>query len=171
LLLLTLLSRHARVRGMILELRNKAIAIRHDSVDRTMLVQSELSRWANDVHDTIQDRMGDGDETAPNRKTPIPLCHRTILSIMHHESLIVLNRPLLASKSKNPTSNAALQACIAASRAILDTIATHRTESTDQSVKDSIMVWPQLTWSVWMSSFILTYAALEGVTTIMSARR
>lgn len=157
---------------MILELRNKTIAIRHESVDRTMLVQSELSRWANDVHDIIQDRMESGDELSPNGTTPIPPCHRTLLSIMQHESLIALNRPLLASKSKTPTSHAALQACIASSRAILDTITTHRnTQSTDQSNQDSIMVWPQLTWSVWMSSFILTYAALEGVTTTVSARR
>lgn len=31
-----------------------------------------------------------------------------------------------------------------------------------------LVVWPLLTWSVWMSCFILAYAALEGVTTASS---
>lgn len=167
-LLLTLLAKHARIRGLILELRHKSIAIRHDTMDRAMLVQSELAKWANDVHEKTETAEFENQEDHATKS--MPASHRTLLSIMHHESIITLNRPLLASHIKTPASQAALQACISASRSLIDTIITKDPQRSEIS-SHNIMVWPLLTWSVWMSCFILAYAALEGETTISSAQK
>lgn len=161
---------------MILELRHKSVHVRQDSVDRALYVQSRLTRWANEVHEIVT---GEGAEDAyeslegPRGKhdDPISPFYRTLLLILQHESTIALNRPLLAKKPATSASQAALQACIGASRAIIETIdKTHITNKDDIALA-TIVVWPLLTWSVWMSSFILTYASLEGVTSVSSAQK
>ncbi|KAH8660245.1 fungal-specific transcription factor domain-containing protein [Xylariales sp. PMI_506] len=173
--LLSLLSDHARLRGMILELRNKNLAIRNDTIDRAMLVQSELTRWTNLLNDdALGDDMDDEDDETllipQDQPNATPAAHKSLLLILQHEATIALNRPLLASKSSSPTSRAALQTCIGASRAIIDTIISAQNQQAAES-DQNIMVWPLLTWSVWMSCFILVFAALEEVTTIPSAFR
>lgn len=177
--LLTLLSKHAQIRGMILELRHKSLHVRQDSVERALRVQSRLTGWANEVHEAV---MGEGaddeDESldspeAPRAKGHGPMSpfYRTLLLVLQHESTIALNRPLLAKKPGTPASQAALQACIGASRAVLETIESPHLTTKDGTSSTTIVVWPLLTWSVWMSCFILTYAALEGVTSISSAQK
>ncbi|KAK7742974.1 hypothetical protein SLS63_000542 [Diaporthe eres] len=126
--LLTLLSKHAQIRGMILELRHKSLHVRQDTLDRSLHVQSKLTRWTNDVHDALtgdhtddEDQPGHAEAAQPgNERTP-PL-YNSLLLVLQHESTIALNRPLLAKTPRTSASQAALEACIGASRAILETI-------------------------------------------------
>ncbi len=179
---LALLSKHSCLRGMILELRKKTLTVRHDTLDRSLLVQAQLSKWVNDVHDAMESSTSQADEIPGGPPAdaetgyPCSISHKALLDILHHESIITLNRPLLASSPTTPASQAALQACISASRSVIDTIRTaqvlcHENETDSSRSLHNIMVWPLLTWSVWMSCFVLAYAALMGVTTVLSAQR
>lgn len=175
--LLTLLSKHAQIRGMILELRHKSLHVRQDTLDRSLHVQSKLTRWTNDVHDALtgdhtddEDQPGHAVAGQPGDERTPPSYH-SLLLVLQHESTIALNRPLLAKTPRTSASQAALEACIGASRAILETIGNQQFSHTGHSSSAAVMVWPLLTWSVWMSCFILSYAALEGVTSVSSALR
>ncbi|KAG8168190.1 hypothetical protein KVR01_003879 [Diaporthe batatas] len=178
--LLTLLSKHAQIRGMILELRHKSLHVRQDTLDRSLLVQSKLTRWTNVVHESYESLTGeqtdDEDQPGPvaagqsgvDRTAPL---YHPLLLILQHESTIALNRPLLAKTPRTSASQAALEACIGASRGILETVSDQQSDCAGRAFSAALMVWPLLTWSVWMSCFILSYAALEGVTSISSALR
>lgn len=182
--LFTLLAKHARLRGMILELRHKSIHVRQDSIERALNVQSELIGWSNEVHDLIvngesNSEESDGQEpessSAHGREFVSPL-YKTLLLVLQHESTITLNRPLLAQRPMTSASQAALQACIHASRAIIEAVddqqgLSQNTTRDTNATSMLLVVWPLLTWSVWMSCFILTYAGLEGVTSVASAQR
>ncbi|KAK6222014.1 hypothetical protein LQW54_001237 [Pestalotiopsis sp. IQ-011] len=171
LLFMTLFAKHARLRGLILELRNKSIAARHDTVDRAMHVQSELAKWANEVHERSESRLEFEDESSISSDSAhLSSFHGAFLMIMYHESIINLNRPLLASDIKSPASRAALQACISASRALIDAIISNDPRQ-NRTSGQNVLLYPFMTWSVWMSCFILTYAALEGETTLSSAQK
>lgn len=176
-----MLSKHAQLRGMILELRHKSLHVRRDTTDRALSVQSKLSGWANDVHEFAMadetDDEGDAHDrnTARNGGSIAPL-FATLMSVLEHESTIALNRPLLAKKPATSASQAALQACIHASRAILETLDNRQLSSRNwhsegTAPMQGLMTWPLMTWSVWMSCFILAFAALEGVTSASSAQR
>lgn len=163
LVLLGHLSKHARIRGLILELRNKSIASRHDTAEQTSYVQAELAKWSNEVHDLIEDDyfLADQDSSSisPN--------HRLYLLLLKHESTIALNRPMMTSDPRNPSYAAALQECIFAAKSILGTLRKHHIQFkvADGGAGDVLsqpMLWPSFTWAVWISSFILVYAAFEG---------
>lgn len=176
-----MLSKHAQLRGMILELRHKSLHIRQDTIERALDVQSKLTGWANEVHDIAMadqsdEEYGVSDRSITGRNGPISPLHRALLSILQHESTIALNRPLLAKKPATSASQAALQACIHASRAIIETlddrqILSHEGTTDETAPMQALVAWPLMTWSVWMSCFILTFAALEGVTSPSSAKR
>lgn len=160
---------------MILELRHKSLHVRQDSLDRSLHVQSKLTRWTNDVHDALtddhtddEDQQGQPSAGQPKNERTRPL-YNSLLLVLQHESTIALNRPLLAKTPRTSASQAALEACIGSSRAILETIGNLQMSHSGQASSAAVMVWPLLTWSVWMSCFILSYAALEGVTSISSA--
>lgn len=164
---------------MILELRHKSIHVRQDSAERALHVQSVLTRWANEIHEVVTgDESGDEDDAQVPPESPrgkydghISPSYRTLLLILQHESTIALNRPLLAKKPATSASQAALQACISSSRAVLETIDSAYLTKRNGTSLATIVVWPLLTWSVWMSCFILTYAAIEDVTSVSSAQK
>ncbi|EGY16138.1 uncharacterized protein VDAG_07302 [Verticillium dahliae VdLs.17] len=60
--LLTYLSKHARIRGLILELRNKSVSSRDDTPTHESYVQAEMARWSNEIHDALEDEDGDGEQ-------------------------------------------------------------------------------------------------------------
>lgn len=169
---------------MILELRHKSLHVRQDSIERALNVQSELTGWSNEVHDLLingqsRDQENDGHESEPSSdcggESVSPL-YKTLLLVLQHESTITLNRPLLTQKPMTSASQAALQACIHASRAIIEAVddwqGLRQIPVGDVHVASMLLaVWPLLTWSVWMGCFILTYAGLEGVTSVSSAQR
>ncbi|ETS77722.1 hypothetical protein PFICI_09784 [Pestalotiopsis fici W106-1] len=171
LLFMTLIAKHARLRGLILELRNKSIAARHDTVDRALHVQSELAKWANEVQEKSEGRLEFEDENNDSsNSTRISPFQGSLLMIKYHESIINLNRPLLASNVKSPASRAALQSCISSARALIDAIISNDPRQKGAS-SQNILLYPSMTWSVWMGCFVLTYAALEGETTLSSAQK
>ncbi|KAI0198327.1 fungal-specific transcription factor-like protein [Astrocystis sublimbata] len=184
--LLTLLSKHAKLRGMILELRNKNIRFRYDDPERVLQVQAELKRWMNEVYDlsdahahtpsrrspSVDDEQGEDTNTSSDYIEP---SHKTLFIILQHELIISLHRPLLSSDLKTASSQAAFQECINASKAIIDTAASNSRNKGQvergSNTADAHLLWPSLTWSVWMSCFVLAYAAIEGVITAVSAKR
>lgn len=146
--MLTLLARHARIRGSIMELRNKNVPQRDKSVDTATLISAKIKHWWNEVDDFLE--LG----TASTLQ-------RTVLTVLRNECIITLNRPLLALPKTSANYAAGLQSCITAARAIIGSL--HDIRNT--------LVWPSFTWATWMSSFILIYAAFEGQVTQETAIR
>ncbi|KAM0317643.1 hypothetical protein ACHAO8_002194 [Botrytis cinerea] len=166
--LLTDLSKHARIRGRVLELRNKSLSGREETFERAMEMQAELAKWVNEVSEEDEDSL----ET--ENSLSLSPAHKLIIQILQHESTIALNRPLIASNSTNIYSQSALQNCISSSRAIISLLREFQRNnaSPDGSLALRVpMVWPLFTWSAWMSCFVLAYAALEGHCKLGPARK
>ncbi|RDW86238.1 CeGAL family transcription factor [Aspergillus mulundensis] len=159
------LSKFASLRGRIVELRNKSINHREDSVDATQALHGELTHWWNDVYDDVYPL--EHDDTDNNLETPIAQFHRTLLIVLRQEAIISLNRPLLAAEASSPEYRTALQVCIESSRSLLTTLRQYLVD-TPGSVP---LVWPSFTWAVWMSCLILIYAAWKGEFSTSSASR
>jgi hypothetical protein len=139
-------ARHARIRGLILELRNKTIATRQDTADRASYVHAELAKWSNDIQDAVEE------ET----ETGLSPGHRVLLLLLKHESTISLNRPMIASDPASAAYSAALQNCIFAAKSIFIILKRHH-----GSPSAAPLLWPSFTWAVWISAFVLAYAAFE----------
>lgn len=175
--LLEMLSKHAKLRGMILELRNKSINYRRDGSGRALRVQAELRRWANEVYDLtsthslLQGGSEDGDH--PLSDAHMSSSQRVLLVILQQELILSFYRPLLVSDLDTPSSQAAFQECINASKVIIDTAseASQTSAGNEVDLRHSYLLWPSLTWSIWMSCFVLTYAAIERIATAISAKR
>jgi hypothetical protein len=159
--LLEFLSRHASIRGAIMENRNKA-ALRkeYNEADKVMEVEAEHTRWWNTVDEYLSD-----DEGTQN----ILKAHQVTLIVLRFESVIALHRSLLATSRKNSAYNAALQRCISASRSIINTL--HKAikgfgafdgSPGQRGYESTPLLWPSFTWAVWMSVFIIIFAASEG---------
>jgi hypothetical protein len=160
--ILTLLSKHAEIKGLIMELRNKMVAQRADSLERAMMINAKLTQWWNNVEDSI--------EQADIQDIPFSTLHKAVFKVLKHESIIALNRPLLTTSKKTASYAGALHTCIAASKSIITVLHTlvaplseSTTTSPGQGMKTYLpMFWPSFTWAVWMSAFIMLYAAMEN---------
>ncbi|TEA22083.1 Transcriptional activator protein acu-15 [Colletotrichum sidae] len=174
--LLTYLVKHARIRGLILELRNKSITARDDTADRASYVQAELAKWSNEIHDAVEDEhpTADGDDAAP--QPPISAGHRIFLLLLKYESMISLNRPMMTSDPSSPAYSAGLQNCIFAAKSIFMALRRFITQNKIPSDASSArlrdaLLQPSFTWAVWISAFILIYAAFERQLPLSSALR
>lgn len=170
--MLTFLAKHARIRGLILKLRNKSIHARQDTADHADFVHAELARWVNEVEDSFDADL-ENDVELPNS-----LCasHKLLLMLLKSESIISLNRPLMASDHRSPSYAAALQHCIGAARSIIVSLKCHfsknRCSRAAEDTRLSVpLVWPSCTWSVWISTFVLIFSAFEHQLPIQSALR
>jgi hypothetical protein len=159
--LLEFLARHASIRGAIMENRNKS-ALRADpnEADKILEVEAGHTRWWNTVDEYLSD-----DEGTRN----IIKAHQVTLIVLRFESILALHRSVLATSKKNSTYNAALQRCISASRSIINTL--HKAlrgfgafdgSPGQRGYESTPLVWPSFTWAVWMSVFIVVFAATEG---------
>ncbi|CAG8256577.1 unnamed protein product [Penicillium olsonii] len=148
------LAKFARIRGLIVELRNKSILHSHASQVEAAHVTGELSQWWNEVYDDVNpiEESGDDGDDAP----ALQPYHRLLLMVLRHEAIISLNRPLLAAEKPSADYKNALQTCIGSSRSILTALKKHLS-----STSDSPLSWPCFTWSTWMACLILMYAAWE----------
>ncbi|KAK2055940.1 fungal-specific transcription factor domain-containing protein [Colletotrichum caudatum] len=169
--LLTYLAKHARIRGLILELRNKSIHARDDNADRASYVQAELAKWSNEIHDAVEDELA-YEESAP----PLPISpgHRLYLLVLKYESMISLNRPMMTSDPSSPAYSTGLQNCIFAAKSIFITLKRYQSQnkiSTDPMSACLLepMLQPPFTWAVWISAFILIHAASERQLPLASA--
>ncbi|WYZ33924.1 hypothetical protein EsH8_I_000200 [Colletotrichum jinshuiense] len=169
--LLTYLAKHARIRGLILELRNKSIHSRDDTADRASYVQAELAKWSNEIHDAVEDEHTHED-VGP--QSPISSGHRLFLLLLKYESMISLNRPMMTSDPSSPAYSAGLQNCIFAAKSIFIALKKHHAQNKDPSDAASAclsepILQPSFTWAVWISAFILIYAAFERQLPLASA--
>ncbi|KAM0268891.1 hypothetical protein ACHAQH_009883, partial [Verticillium albo-atrum] len=174
--LLTYLAKHARIRGLVLELRNKSISSRDDTPTHESYVQAEMARWSNEIHDALEDEASDGEQPEEgNTETTLSPGHRVFLLLLKFESKISLNRPMMASDPSSGSHCAGLQNCIFAARSILIALKKHQARykfnGTDGNTLSEPILWPTITWAIWISSFILIYAASERQLPLSSALR
>ncbi|RGP79530.1 hypothetical protein FLONG3_2278 [Fusarium longipes] len=171
--LLTFVAKHARIRGLILELRNKSMLQRQDTAERAAFVQAELAKWFNEIQDAVEeDELVDTDSNTPT----ISEHHKIMLLVLKHESTICLNRPGLASEHPSPSYSSAFQACIFAAKSILIILRKHQKHHQLQAGSSGVrsqtpLLWPSFTWSIWISAFVLIHAAFERQVPLNSALR
>jgi hypothetical protein len=159
--LLEFLARHASIRGSIMELRNQTALDKHfDEAEALMNVDAEHTKWWNHVDEYLSDN---------ERTLSITKPHQVTLIILRFESVIALHRSTLATSKKNSAYNAALQRCISASRSVINNLhkALNGFGAFDGSpghsgYQSTPLFWPSFTWAVWMSTFIIIFAATEN---------
>lgn len=169
--LLTYMAKHAKIRGLILELRNKSIHTRQDTAERVVSVQTELAKWSNEIQDVVEDT-DDADDSEPK----ISGSHRLVLLLSKYESTISLNRPIMASGPSTPLWSSAMQACISAAKSICIAMKRHSSQSKASMSQTETtlvrpMLWPSFIWATWISAFVLAYAAFEQQMSLESALR
>lgn len=157
--LLSHLAKFSKIRGLILELRNKSILHSHAGTVEASRVNGELSQWWNEVYDDVNpteddDNFHPGTDASSVTFKPY---HRLLLTILRHEAIISMNRPLLATEKHNPEFKNALQTCIGSSRSLLAALKKYMSSSSDTP-----LTWPSFTWTAWMACLILMYASWEG---------
>ncbi|CAN9091491.1 unnamed protein product [Alternaria alternata] len=152
--LLHLQAQQARLRGEIIELRNKSLHYVQNDPDRATSIIAKLSQWWNDVEDYID----------PDSQSGASTYAITVLTLLRHESIISLYRPVLATSRKDVAYDAALQQCINSARSIITTLhSAIQTKSSIGTIHNPLaLMWPSCTWAVWISTFIMFYAAHES---------
>jgi hypothetical protein len=158
--LIDFLARHAEIRGSIIKLRSKTAASRnHLNGDQALIVEAEHAKWWTTVDEHFS-----GDEHTQSITKP----HQVTLIVLRYESILALHRATLANPKPDAAYNAALQRCVTASRSIINTL--HGAlkgfgafdGSPGQYGYESIpLLWPSFTWAVWMSTFVVIFAATE----------
>ncbi|KAJ5887543.1 transcriptional regulator family: Fungal Specific TF [Penicillium taxi] len=161
--LLCYLAKFSRVRGLILELRNKSILHSHPGTVEASHVNGELSQWWNEVYDDVNPIEDTTHPQGSGSESVLKPYHRLLLIILRHEAIISMNRPLLAAEEPSPDYNNALQTCISSSRSLLSALVKYMSSS------DVPLTWPSFTWVVWMACLILMYASCEGKLPIPTA--
>ncbi|KAJ5280498.1 transcriptional regulator family: Fungal Specific TF [Penicillium angulare] len=163
--LLSHLAKFARIRGLILELRNKSILHSNSGAMEASHVNGELSQWWNEVYDDVNPieedlnvELEDGPALAPY--------HRLLLVVLRHEAIISMNRPLLAAEKPSPDYKNALQTCIGSSRSLLAALKKYMSSSSSAP-----LTWPSFTWTTWMACLILMYASCEGEFPVSTAMK
>ncbi|KAJ5819899.1 hypothetical protein N7474_005490 [Penicillium riverlandense] len=156
--LLCHLAKFARIRGLVVELRNKSILHSHPNSLEAARVNGEMSQWWNEVYDDVYPVDDDGDTPS------LQLYHRSLLIILKNEAIISMNRPLLAAEKPSPEYKNALQTCIESSRSLLLELNRYRASASreEQAGSDAPLSWPSFTWATWMACLILMYASWEG---------
>lgn len=150
------LGKFARIRGLILELRNKSILHSHAGAVEASHVNSELSQWWNEVYDDVNP-IEDNMDLETEDDVALAPYHRLLLTILRHEAIISMNRPLLAAEKPSPDYKNALQTCIGSSRSLLTALKKYMSSSANAP-----LTWPSFTWTTWMACLILMYASCEG---------
>jgi hypothetical protein len=152
--MLHLLAQQARLRGEIIELRNKSLHYVQNDPDRATAIIAKLTQWWNDVEDYID----------PDSQYAASPYATVVLTLLRHESIISLYRPVLATSRKDVAYDAALQQCINSARSIITTLhSAVQTKPSTGAIYDPLaLMWPSCTWAVWISTFIMFYAAHES---------
>jgi hypothetical protein len=161
------LAKHGRIKGLILELRNKSILHSNFDPDEQAHIDAEISQWWNAAQDVVDPIDDSKSSSGPNQPSPVHLksSHRLLLMVQKHESVILLNRPVITSGYNTSAFGAAMQKCIGASKAIITNIYRHcsvEAQGTSHGQIPSPLVWPGYVWMVWQAGLILLYAASEG---------
>lgn len=129
--------------------------------DEVAHVDAEISKWWNEVRDLLDpsymDEYGVVGYPAGSIPTPDLLkpSHKLLLIVQKHESVILLNRPVITSGYNTSAFAAAMQKCIGASKAIVSKIYQHLHDGMKEAASLegrtlSPLFWPGFTWCVWM---------------------
>ncbi|RDW67066.1 hypothetical protein BP5796_09815 [Coleophoma crateriformis] len=182
LLLPTYFAKHGKIKGLILELRNKSISFRRTDPDDVAYIDAEILRWWNEAQDLIDPLSSNeliwgktATSTNASNFSLKPL-HSLLLLVQKHESVILLNRPIISSGSNTASFSVAMQKCIGASKAIIHNVYSHlvresqRQGSEDGRVSDPL-IWPGFVGMVWQSALILLYGASGGFYSVLVAQR
>lgn len=154
--LLTFLTKLARIKGSIMELRNKNIEHRDSAVATPVILGTSLEQWSNHVDDFL---------TENAREETISQLHRAVLNVSRHEATIILHRPSLLPHTTDTKHEAGLQSCILASKAIISILSV----LAHHDPRECPLIWPSFTWATWMSSFIISYGFLGGHVSIKTS--
>lgn len=140
-----------KLRGEIIELRNKSLQYIQRNPDQATSITARSTQWWNDVVHLRES----------GASNPFSTYQTTILALLKHESLISLYRPVLAAAQEGANYDAALQTCIESARSIITTLheAIDSTQNQSESRSQMTLLWPSCTWAVWISTFVLFYAA------------
>lgn len=189
LMLPTALAKHGRIKGLILELRNKSILHSRTDPDDVSHIDAEISKWWNDAQELLDplsldsfaswnsQNQGDGFSLpATTTSQPLKSSHKLLLLVQKHESVILLNRPVITSGYNTAAHASAIQKCIGASKAIISNVFRHindelKTEGSENGRIHNPLFWPGFVWLVWQSGLILLYAAFEGHYSVRIAQR
>ncbi|KAJ5108428.1 transcriptional regulator family: Fungal Specific TF [Penicillium angulare] len=163
--LLSHLAKFARIRGLILELRNKSILHSHSGAVEASHVNGELSQWWNEVYDDVNP-VGEDLDIDPEDGPALAPYHRLLLVVLRHEAIISMNRPLLAAEKPSPDYKNALQTCIGSSRSLLAALKKYMSSSSGAP-----LTWPSFTWTTWIACLILMYASCEGEFPVSTAMK
>lgn len=168
----TFLAKHGRIKGLILELRNKSILHSKFDPDEQARIDAEISRWWNAAQDLVEPMESNLNITLPTRSdhaSPVHMksSHKLLLFVQMHESVILLNRPVITSGYDTSAFAVAMQKCIGASKAIVTSVYRHISTSDIQAgmsngLAVAPLVWPGFVWLIWQSGLILLYGASEG---------
>lgn len=124
-----------------------------------LVVETEHAKWWMNVDESLS-----GHTSGQSIAKP----HQVTLLVLRFETILALHRSILGNPRHDTVFNAALQRCITASRSIINTLykalkgfgafdgspGQHGYESTP-------LLWPSFTWAVWMSTFVVIFAATE----------
>ncbi|KAL3419265.1 fungal specific transcription factor domain-containing protein [Phlyctema vagabunda] len=180
LLLPTFLAKHGKIKGLILELRNKSVLHSRTDPDEVSIIDAEISKWWNEAQELLDPLGQEGDSSWNDDSQPqgtpqthgrlprsLRSSHKLFLLVQKHESVILLSRPVITSGYNTTAFAAAMHKCIGASKAIIMNVYRHILADT-QTISGSIqkdhnpLVWPGFVWLIWQSGLILLYAAYEG---------
>ncbi|KAH7121309.1 fungal-specific transcription factor domain-containing protein [Dendryphion nanum] len=158
--LLEFLARHAEIRGSIMESRSKIVMDKtYNDTDRLLDIDAEHTKWWNTVDEYLSDQ---------DQCYKITKAHRVTLVVLRFETVLALHRSVLATSNKSSAYNAALQRCISASRSIINTlykalngVGAFDGSPGDRGYEPTPLLWPSFTWAIWMSAFIVIFAATE----------
>jgi hypothetical protein len=118
--------------------------------DQATTITAQLAEWWNDV-----------EEHSDIEGQSLSAYQVTLLTVLKNESKISLYRPILAAAHKGADYDASLQLCIASARAIISVL--HKAIATKDmsggTLEPLTLLWPSCTWAVWISTFILFFAA------------
>lgn len=122
-------------------------------------LDTSLTRWWNDVEECLE--LG---QDSPS--TGITAYNRLILTVLRFESVIAINRTIIASSKSEVEYNAALQNCIHAARSIISSLFEALSprvplSETDTASYASPLLWSSFTWAIWMSAFIIVHSLGE----------
>ncbi|KZL66566.1 fungal specific transcription factor [Colletotrichum tofieldiae] len=136
---------HSRLVGRILEVFHKSIHARNLDSQTVLLLKADVSAFGNNL---TQLRLRPANPDVPSL-TPDP----TVFPfISYHYTILLLNRPSLSLVPRCAEFREALQTCIGAANAIIQTIHQY-------TVYGGPLFWPGWMPAVWMSGLVLALAA------------
>lgn len=158
--LIDFLARHADIRGSIMKIRNRT-AVKPDYQDDSpaLLVETEHAKWWTMVDEHLSD---------PELAQSIAKPHQVTLMVLRFETILALHRSVLGNPKHDTVFNVALQRCVTASRSIINTL--HKAlkgfgafdgSPGQNGYERTPLLWPSFTWAIWMSTFIIIFAAAE----------